>query len=158
MFWYSNKGFSLIEMMVAMVIVSVGMLALGSFYLASIQSEGVSQQRLSAVHMAEQILEGWQHTNVITLDCLGVAQEIIAVPQPGAVTRTGCKAAEGTPVSFDIVASQRAAQAPLATPGGVVMGNLVDNYANVIPLRSVKVSWVNNGKTRFVLLTHIRQR
>ncbi|PHQ91690.1 MAG: prepilin-type cleavage/methylation domain-containing protein, partial [Sulfurimonas sp.] len=46
----NSKGFSLIEVMVTMLIVSVGMLALGSFYLSAIQSEGRAQERVVATH------------------------------------------------------------------------------------------------------------
>ena len=166
----NNRGFSLIEVMVTLVIVSVGMLALGSFYVTSVTTEGASQQRLAAIHMAEKIIEDWQNTNIApTPDCKvgGVAAGTLAL---GTAT-TSCVPNDGIPVFFNILIEETDAKAPIpnghllstAGAGGAPMlGSLLtdptDNSSNHVKVRKVRVSWTVKGQTRKVLLTHITRK
>ncbi len=164
-----NKGFSLIEVMVTMLLVTVGMLALGSFYLAAIQSEGRAQERVAAVHFAEQILEDWQVNNAApTPDCkvAGSAAGALAI---GTAT-TSCIPNSGLPIPFDILINESDAKAPipnghlLHSPGvgAPEMGKMLTNPAVVgsakVKIRSVKVSWTVGSTTRDIVLTHVTKK
>jgi len=165
------NGFSLIEVMVTMLIVTVGMLALGSFYLASIKSESMSQERLAAVHLAEQIIEDWQNTNTDpTPDCKvgGVAASAIG-PNSTNTSVADCVPNDGIPVPFDILLTVANAQAPIpsghalhsGTTASPEMGNLWSDATDTttrVKIRSVKVSWTHSGQNKSVTLTHIRRR
>jgi len=165
----AEKGFSLIEAMVTMLIVSVGMLALGSFYMSSIRSEGASQQRLAAVHLAEQIIEDWQHTTTNTLptpNCkvAGAAAGQLALN----TTITSCVPNDGVPVPFDILIEEADAKAPItnshalyagAAGGPPMMGSLLRDTGTNVKVRKVKVSWTNaGGQAKHILLTHITRK
>jgi len=164
-----NKGFSLIEMMITMVIASIGMLALGSFYLASIESERVSQERVAAVHFAEQIIEDWQKGNISpTPDCqiAGAAAGQLTI----GTTMANCAPNNGIHVPIDILIFERDANAPIANghllhstgAGAPEMGSLLTiptNGASAhVKIRTVKVSWTVKGRTRDVMLTHITRK
>jgi len=164
-----NKGFSLIEMMITMVIASIGMLALGSFYLASIESERVSQERVAAVHFAEQIIEDWQKGNVSPIpDCQisGASAGQLTI----GTTMANCVPNNGISVPFNILISERDAQAPIPNghllhptgAGAPVLGSLLTIPTNAasahVKIRTVKVTWAVKGRTRDVMLTHITRK
>jgi len=171
-----RQGFTLVEILVTLVIVSVGMLALGSFYTSMISQESIAQERISAVHMAEQLIEAWQANNTTPRpDCSvgGVASPALVV---GTATQN-CVApiAKGIPISYTILLNETAAQAPLPVThpnnpsttvidssgvGVYSMLTLTDVNNNVIggspqvKVRSVQVSWTHEV-LRTVQLTHI---
>jgi prepilin-type N-terminal cleavage/methylation domain-containing protein len=58
-----ERGFTLIEAMVAMVISAVILLAMGIFTVAVMRSDNTAKQRTVATHVAEQQLEQWFSTN-----------------------------------------------------------------------------------------------
>jgi len=170
-----TRGFTLIEILVTLVIVSVGMLALGSFYTQMIMQESVAQERITAVHMAEQLIEDWEANNAIpTPDCfIAGVQATLVLAQ--ATTNCVAPVATGIPISYTILLSESAAKAPLpvshpnnpsinvADSTGVGMYPMlmgIDAYSNVIAnspqvkVRSVKVSWTHNT-LHSVYLTHI---
>ncbi len=168
-----NKGFSLIEMMVTLMIVSIGMLALGSFYASGIRAEGSSLRRLAAVHMAEQVLEEWQNTNVRPApNCkLLTAGNPAAGQLPLGGAGITCIPYSGVSSPFNIVIQEANAQAPIpnghplyAGPvgGTPVMGDLYQDKAapgvNPVQVRKVRVSWQEDGGAKQILLTHITRR
>jgi prepilin-type N-terminal cleavage/methylation domain-containing protein len=61
----TEDGFTLIEAMVAMVVISVSLLAMGAFTLAVMRSDNTAQQRTVGMHVAEQALEQWYSDNVM---------------------------------------------------------------------------------------------
>jgi len=175
-----QKGFTLVEVLVALVVISVGMLALGAFYTSMIKQESIAQERIEAVHMAEQLIEDWERTNKPpTPNCTvpnGTVKPLIVGTQlQGCTVDIG----KGVPVSFDILINEQPAKAPLPvshpnnpntiTPvinsSGVdvytmlqktdVYGNVIQNSPPVM-VRSVTVSWTHGTKKpHSVLLTHI---
>jgi type IV pilus modification protein PilV len=164
------KGFSLIEVLVTLLIVSVGMLALGSFFVTSIRSEGQAQQRLAAVHLAEQIIEDWQKSNATPTPNCKVAGAVPTLTINGAAI-TDCVPNDGVPVPFDILIEEANAQAPIpnahklypgAAGGAPMMGNLLQDPTNAgsakVKVRKVKVSWTVNEQKKSVLLTHITRK
>jgi len=107
-----QKGFSLIEVLVTMLITSVGTLALGNFYLTSMESERVSQERVAAVHMAEQIIEVWQNTNINpTPDCevAGAAAGVLVI----GTELSSCVMNNGVSTPFNILINESPVKAPI---------------------------------------------
>jgi len=170
-----QRGFTLVEVLVALVVISVGMLALGSFYTSMIQQESIAQERITAVHMAEQLIEDWERDNQPPTPSCKVGNNAPTLVL-GTVT-TGCKASVATavPMTYDILIDEQPAKAPLPVThpnnpsvttnnsSGVGMypmltltnaqGQVIQNSPPVM-VRSVRVSWTHDV-TRSVQLTHI---
>jgi len=165
------KGFTLIEILVALVIISVGVLSLGSFSISTLSSGQVSRERLTAVHLAEQILEEWQKTGVLpTLDssnyCQGIAPWIVTTPKtvaPCPTTKTmtvstaSCTPLFGVKANYTIVVKE----SPLCGPSSIANDPFVFyNGSALVPNPKTKViiiNWSHRGKPRSVFLTHISQ-
>jgi len=170
-----QQGFTLVEILVTLVIVSVGMLALGSFYTSMISQESIAQERITAVHMAEQLIEDWELNNLIPTPNCQVAGTVPTLAL--GVTTTGCKAlaTTGIPITYEILLIERPALAPLPVThpnnpsvtttdasglGMYTMLQTIDPYGNIIGgsppvmVRSVQVSWIH-GTQHKVYLTHI---
>jgi len=171
------KGFTLIEAMVTLIILSVGLLALEKFYISVIDSQQVAQERLMATHLAEQMMEYWQHdandyVPNISSGC-ALSDRTSAPAYPVSVTCTHSLLS----VTYTIWSNTSQAQAPLPTNpnnGGapLVAANggafsirgmqavVVDTpttHNSVTPmLKVVKVSWSHKGNAQVpVVLTHI---
>jgi len=175
---HDMKGFTLIEAMVSMVILSVGLLALGTLYVNVMDKQQIAQERLMAVHLAEQVMEYWQH------DATDYVPNIDSTCRltPGSSSTPGTISPCTTPtpfqVTYTISASISQAQAPLPTnpnnggsplvspnpppnPGDFLIRNMQKvtgpaGTSGVPMLKVVKVSWTHKGKTQTpVVLTHI---
>ena len=112
----SITGFTLIEILITLVIVSVAILSLGSFAISIIDNGQQSRERLSAVHLAEQVLEFWQRDSndympSIASDCALTTGS--SIPSPS-VTAT-CTPTTSVSISYTVVATVAAANAPLPT-------------------------------------------
>lgn len=59
-----EKGFTLVEAMVAMVVISTSLLAMAAFTLAVMRSDNTAQQRTVGMQLAEQALEQWYSDDV----------------------------------------------------------------------------------------------
>jgi len=153
------KGFTLIEILVTLVIVSVAVLSLGSFTVSMVGSGQVSQQRLAAVHMAEQALEYWQHDSndyaptVSSTDC-SMSAAASAPAYPVSVT---CTPSSGASSSFTIISDQAQATGPLASNLSAFQNFSKQGYNNTPQTKVVTVSWTHRGKTHAVYLTHLSQ-
>jgi|GEM_PF-2339430 len=164
-----KNGFTLIEVLVALVIISVGVLSLGGFSLSSLGSDQVSRERLTAVHLAEQILEEWQQAGVLpVLDtsnyCKAVATWNISTaptvaPCPTTKTVTistaSCTPLFGTQINYNIVVKE----SPLCGPSKVSGSSYVFfNGTVAVPkpvTKVVTVSWQHKGSSHSVYLTHL---
>lgn len=152
----SERGFSLIEIMVALVIVSVAILSLGGFSIATLRSGQVSRERLAAVHLAEQILEHWQHdandyAPRIGNDC-SLSTSAAAQAYPVQVT---CASTVGVKASFDIYLNRQRAVGPLASNLTAFQPFSKQGYTTTPQTKLVKVTWRNKGKTHMVYLTNL---
>ena len=162
----SDRGFTLIEILVALVIVSIGVLALGGFGVSIMGSGQISRERLTAVHLAEQVLEFWQSDASdrppgIAVGTCGLTTLGANPAYPVTVT---CTPDAGIGISYTIVISRSAAQAPLPTTPNVSFTGLTNNglaairsmVGTVTPMtKVVTVTWLNKGKSRSVYLTHM---
>ncbi len=157
----SQRGFTLIEIMVVLLVTAVALLALGSFSLSVMDSGTQSRERLTAVHLAEQVIEEWQHDAndyypAIASDCTMSAGS--AALTIGTTKTYTCTPVAGTQNLFTIAADVSAANAPL--PDG--LGNIASTamsgtvtYINTPTVKLVTVSWPHKGATKSIYLTHL---
>lgn len=170
-----SRGFTLVETMVTLVILSVGMLALGTFYVSVMDSQHIAQERLMAVHLAEQVIEDWQKDSNDRLPNISgtcVLSTRASTPTyPVTVTCTP----SALPVAYTIWSNTTQARAPLPTNpnnGGVplaapnnrgafaidpLVALSINGATTVTPmLKVVKVTWSHKGVTQTpIVLTHI---
>ena len=107
-----SAGFTLIEVMVAMVIALIGSLALGALFIGSMNSDSLSREREAATNLAKRIMEDWvaSPTDALpTPDCTPPAAwastNNAARPNEQSLT---CQPTNGLAnVSFTVVADKR---------------------------------------------------
>ncbi len=142
----------MVEVMVAVTIVTVGVLALQAFYTGILRSEQLSQDRIIAVHMAEQIIEEWQQSNILPkVNCTTNPKTPLTL-----ATATLCTPSNSTGTVFSITPTSVTAQAPFAKAAGqVVWGNMVAMAGITPKIRTVTVSWDYKGQPKSIMLTHL---
>jgi len=167
----SMTGFTLIEILVTLTIVSVAVLSLGKFTISMMNSGQVSRERLTGVHLAEQILEFWQQdTNdfspAIATNCnLSAATTaptypVIATCTPALIsTPSGTNIALGVRIPFTIKLKQTQARGPLPLPASQPVFNdfTKQGMTNMPQIKVVTITWSRQGKTHSVYLTHISE-
>jgi len=128
-----KQGFTLVEILVTLVIVSVGMLALGSFYTSMISQESIAQERITAVHMAEQLMEDWSASNTPptpTCKVNGATPTLIVNTGTQNTKTPNCVASVGVPIAYTILLREKAAKAPLPVSHPNTPPNIVQTIAN----------------------------
>jgi len=114
-----ESGFTLIEVMVAMMIALIGMLALGSLTITSLDSNAVAHERTEAVNLGARIMEEW------------IASPVDALPTPScnpvlptplvAGVHTACKPLKSTvKLNYDVYVTEAntSATMPVGMPAG----------------------------------------
>lgn len=170
-----SSGFTLMEIMVTLVVTSIGVLAIGGFGISSMSSGQVSRDRLTAVHLAEQIIEAWQTTDALptlttdycqTAAAWTTSQVASSAPCPTTdvvTTSTAtCVSLSGEKIPYSISAQESRVCGPPAGGGTAyaffgtasAMGSVI---ANAAPPKTkvVTVSWTRKGVDRSVYLTHL---
>jgi prepilin-type N-terminal cleavage/methylation domain-containing protein len=152
----STSGFTLIEILITLVIVSVALLSLGSFAISIIDSGQQSRERLSAVHLAEQVLEFWQHDSndfvpSIASDCVLTTGS--SIPSPS-ITAT-CTPTTGVSMAHTVVASNTQASGPLPSNLSAFQSFTSAGLTLTPMTKVVTVSWSHKGTARSVYLTHL---
>lgn len=164
-----QRGFSLIEILIALMITTVALMALGVFSVAMMDSGGLSRERLTAVHLAEQVIESWQidasdFRPLLSSTCvIGVGT---SATSPASQT---CK--PGAQLLFTVAMTTTQAQAPLPTspnnavssdpkynPGTFSIRNMINTTpATPLPyVKAVTVSWAHKGgPTHSIFLTSL---
>lgn len=155
-----SRGFTLVEVLVTLVIVSVAVLSLGGFSLNIIGSGQVDRERLTAVHLAEQAIEYWQH------DANDYAPKIssacvLSKGVAGTIFSANCTPTSGVSISYTINMDKLTATAPLPTkPNGngtnkglFAVRNMIGSAAAKPMIKAVMVTWSHKGKSRSVYLT-----
>jgi len=66
-----QRGFTLIEALVTLVIISVSLLALGAFTIQVLSTDNTARHRTVATHLAEQELEKWFQSDVAPAPATG---------------------------------------------------------------------------------------
>ncbi|MFQ5345120.1 MAG: prepilin-type N-terminal cleavage/methylation domain-containing protein [Mariprofundus sp.] len=153
-------GFTLVEILVTLVIVSVAALAIGSFTVAIQGGDQVSRERGTAVSLAEQLLEFWQqdpndHAPRISTDCSLVP----SAATPSYPIKVTCTPATGMKIPYDIEINYSPAIGPLSkdlnnfkTFDAKKRGSVTNVTAHI---QFVKISWSNQGKSHFIYLTNL---
>jgi len=149
-------GFTLIEILITLVIVSVALLSLGSFALSIIDNGQMSRERLSAVHLAEQVIEFWQrdandYLPTIASNCALTT----ASSAPSYPATTTCTPTSGVSTAYTIVASKTQASGPLPSDLSAFQ-SFTSATLTVTPVtKVVTVLWTHKGTSRSVFLTHL---
>jgi len=157
-----ERGFSLIEVLITLVVVSVGVLALGNFTVSIMANGQLSRERLTAVHLAEQVLEHWQHhaadyAPVITASTCALSD---AGGTPSYPVTTACTPSSGVGISYTIMVNETQAAGPLSPPTGSLTTLATftqQGYANMPKTKLVTVSWTHKGTSHSIYLTHLSQ-
>ena len=146
------SGFTLVEILVALVIVSVALLSIGSFTISIVNSDQVSRDRATAVSLAEQVLEYWQHDSndyapaIATADC-GLTTTTAAPAYPVNVT---CVPASGMKIPYTIITDQKKAVGPLPASLSKFKNFTKQGY-NITPkTKAVTVSWTRRSKKQMI--------
>ncbi|MDQ6998084.1 MAG: prepilin-type N-terminal cleavage/methylation domain-containing protein [Mariprofundus sp.] len=155
-------GFTLIEVLVALVIVSVAVLSLGSFTVSTMTSGQESRERLTAVHLAEQVLESWQQSTkdyapVIGNDCLATLNNTVLPTYPFSVT---CTPASGIAISYTMNVSRASVTGPLPANLSTFQTFTKQGYYALTPLaqpqsKLVTVTWSHKAISHSIHLTHL---
>jgi len=155
----TQRGFTLIEILIVLLMTAVALMALGTFSVAMMDSGTKSRERLLAVHLAEQVIEEWQvdkvndfppvvQNNATTNTC-----EVLA----GSSTPTfpftqTCKI--GAQTVYTVKMTRTQAQAPLPKKPNNNNSNSVSSSTpsirNMIGsptpyVKAVTVSWTHKG-------------
>jgi len=152
----SQRGFTLIEIMVVLLVTSIALLSLGAFSLSVMDSGTQSRERLTAVHLAEQVIEEWQHN---ANDYFPDIAEDCSMNPGGAVltaaTTITCTPASGTQNLFSISADVADANAPLPSDLSNYQAMTAMSFSNTPKVKLVTVSWPHKGNTKSIYLTHL---
>jgi len=155
------RGFTLVEVLVSLVIVSVAILALGGFAVGVMGSGQVSRERLTAVHLAEQVMEYWRHDSIVSVtndyaplldaDCVLSP----ATSAPSYPVSTTCRPLSGARIEYTVARNQTAVNGPRLTDL-----NVFQPFSGApTPMNDiVSVSWTHKGTARTVTLTHITSK
>ena len=159
------RGFTLIEVMIALVISMIALLAIGSFTASMMDQGQIARERLAAVHLAESLLEEWQHDSkdyfpLVQADCS--TQPRASVPAyPVTVSCTPVVAHR----AFTVQALEQPAKGPMPpAPLTIRTFSRVDPYQVTPMVKVVKVSWYHKptgdaqkdkNRLHSVFLTHV---
>lgn len=159
----NHRGFTLIEVLVVLLLTSVALLALGAFSVSVIDTGTQSRERLTAVHLAEEVIEVWQHNPndyypSIASDCT-ISDGTSALSAGSSVTpHPTCTPATGPNVQFTFVISAAAVTAPKADNSGTIAFTALTATAahpNTPVVKLVKVDWTHKGQAKSIYLTHL---
>ena len=124
------RGFTLVECMVTIVIVTAVVGAIGTFTTQVLRSDNQAKVRTIATHIAEQLIEEWSATNDIT------SFNFTAAPAVGGTSSvTYTPASPVVPVTFTITASRKYGTAPTSDGSGS------SSFDNGFELRVITLSW-----------------
>ncbi len=120
-----ERGFTLIEVMVAMMIALIGSLALGTLFIGSMNSDSLAREREGATNLAKRIMEDWvaSPTDALpTPNCSPAAAWASTgnPAKPREKTLTCAPTGGLTSVSYTVTVNTRDVKAPVSTPAGAV--------------------------------------
>jgi len=157
---HAQRGFTLIEILIVLLMTAVALMALGTFSVAMMDSGTKSRERLLAVHLAEQVIEEWQVDKVndfppvVSATCAVTAGTSSTLPAPQACT-------PGAQTQFTVTMGRTQAQAPLPTnpnnngsnSGSFSIRPMIGSPTPYVKV--VTVSWVHKGSSFSIYLTHL---
>jgi len=147
-----EAGFTIIEGMIAMVVISIGLLALGSFTLSVLSADSLARERIVATHIAEQMLEEWAATN----DLASFGTTPPSVPTTSGTTNSTTVGYTPSTVNVQYTLTVSVARMVAPLPDG--LGGVSDGVLTGTPTpveKKVAVSWTHKGNPYTVYLTHV---
>jgi len=148
--------------MVTLIIVSIGLLAVDSFALSAMDGGETSRERLTAVHLAEQVIEDWQHDANDQPQAIACASSSV-MPVVGSTVSCTPSAGVAIPYAIKLAVAPATAPLPPGAPGNsgasIAFGPLTwqgtATPAKQVNVKVVNVTWTHKGKSHTVYLTHI---
>jgi type IV pilus assembly protein PilV len=132
-------GFTIVEALVALVVLAVGMLGIASLYVTTLRASGSATSRMQAINLANDL-----GARIRANRTAGAAYGGAAAATADTCTGTGVTCTPAQMAAHDLEAWQRAIQAALpGAPVGVVN---VDTTTTP-PTYQIRVSWVEAGET-----------
>ena len=139
-------GFTLIEGMISLIIISIGLLALGSFTVSVLRADANARARTLATHIAEQMIEEWSASGSLT------AYGNLAIPAAGG-SETSTYTSTDINVTYTLTAEASSMRAPISN--GTSNPPMTDLTGTPTPIeKKVIVAWTNGGNPYSVYLTH----
>jgi len=138
-----DDGFTLIETVVAMVIIMIIMLGSSSFITWSLSQDSLARERTIATHVAEKLMEEWAATN--DLNSYGFT---VAPGAGGTTTKTFTVPELNT--TLTLVAKTSVMKAP--SPDASANPDLTGTPQPLV--RLIRVQWRHQGAAKEVFLTH----
>jgi type IV pilus assembly protein PilV len=140
----TNKGFSLVEVLVALVVMAVGMLGIAGLYVESLRSTRTAVLRTSAVGLATDMANRIRSNSSEKTAYGGYSKEIsdkISVRTPCADPCSGAALTSFDKTSWDYDISQ---QLPLPATGAIEIpeGSVA---TDIIPV-TIRLSWPETGQ------------
>ncbi|MBL4774829.1 MAG: prepilin-type N-terminal cleavage/methylation domain-containing protein [Mariprofundus sp.] len=156
-----QRGFTLVEVLVTLVIVSVAVLSLGGFSLSVVGSGQLDRERLTAIHLAEQTIEFWQQDPDQNAPQVSSGCNFSAGGVPTYPFSTVCTPTSGMAISYTIHMDEIRATAPLpsnpngndSNNGALAVRAMLGAAASQPDLKAVMVTWSHKGKSHSVALT-----
>ena len=138
------RGFSLVEMMVALVVLSVGMLGVASLFATSLRSGSSAIARMQAVSLANDLADRIRANRTAGAAYQGAAANNNCVG--GAIGATKCAPADMAANDLDVWNQQITA----AWPGGGAVGQVtVTAVAGTnMSTYTVQISWPERGESQ----------
>ncbi len=140
-----EAGFTLIEGMIALIVISIGLLALGSFTISVLRADANARARILATHIAEQMLEEWAATS-------DLATYGLSAPSAGSSV-TGTYTPADINVTYTLTAEASSMIAPIPDGAGSVNNQALTGTPTPIE-KKVTIAWDNGGVTYSIYLTH----
>lgn len=134
-----TRGFSLVEALVALVVLSVGMLGIAGLYLESLRSGRVTILRSQAVTLASDLADRIRANRA---GAAGYAHDVADEP----ATVAACLGSAGTCTPAEMAETDKAqwvAAIAAALPGGA--GEVVVDAATAPDTYTITITWVEPG-------------
>jgi type IV pilus assembly protein PilV len=135
----AQRGFTMVEALVALIVLAVGMLGIASLYVTTLRASGSATSRMQAINLAGDLGDRIRANRTAGAAYAGAAAATLDTCAGASAT---CSAAEMA--AHDLAVWQAAIQTALpGAPAGTVT---VDTTTNPRTYR-IAVSWVESGQT-----------
>lgn len=135
----AQHGFTIVEALVALVVLAVGMLGIASLYVTTLRASGSATSRMQAINLAGDLGDRIRANRTA-----GTAYAAAAPATPPGCIGTGVTCTATDMAAYDLAVWQAAIQQALpGAPAGVVDVNTGTNPTTY----EIRVSWVEAGET-----------
>jgi type IV pilus assembly protein PilV len=131
------RGFTIVEALVALVVLAVGMLGIASLYVTTLRASGSATSRMQAINLAGDLGDRIRANRTA-----GAAYAGLAAANGTTCLGTGVTCTAAQMAAHDLFVWQAAIQAALpGAPAGVVTVDVTTNPTSY----QIQVSWVESG-------------